>query len=256
MHIIKSYLLSFQIQNISKNNEQENDYEEDVTSFSTNPPCKFSSTLWIHIGFIVWRVKLKNKTEKKMWECISSIKGFFEWYFSKNVLPIWANLNNSQGQDLIIKCEFMKNYKSHIDNLFWVFENCVSKFVLKNIIAFLVKLCPLHCGVGSWGKYVSKVLHAIDMEFMSNIWRWIQCSYMFRPCLISMQWLAYHLHQHLWWASHPSIQKALIPVLPNVSSCWFPPQPERMPFPFKLVRNSWSYSGLLFFFSHYTSTPS
>ncbi|XP_027251577.1 B-cell scaffold protein with ankyrin repeats isoform X2 [Cricetulus griseus] len=28
----------FMIQNISKNNEQENDYEEDVTSFSTNPP--------------------------------------------------------------------------------------------------------------------------------------------------------------------------------------------------------------------------
>ncbi|EGW11137.1 B-cell scaffold protein with ankyrin repeats, partial [Cricetulus griseus] len=30
----------FMIQNISKNNEQENDYEEDVTSFSTNPPWR------------------------------------------------------------------------------------------------------------------------------------------------------------------------------------------------------------------------
>lgn len=73
MYIIKKYLLSFQIQNINRNNEQENDYEEDAASFSTHSPCKFSSTPWIHTCFIVWCMKPKNKTEQKMWEGISSI---------------------------------------------------------------------------------------------------------------------------------------------------------------------------------------
>lgn len=62
-------------------------------------------------------------------------------------------------------------------------------------------------------------------------------SYMFRPDLISMQWLAYHPPQCLWWASHPSIWKTLLPVVLCVSTCWLPSQPVKMAFPFKLVQN-------------------
>lgn len=62
-------------------------------------------------------------------------------------------------------------------------------------------------------------------------------SYMFRPDLISMQWLAYHLPQCLWWASHPSVWKTLLPAVLCVSTCWLPSQPVKMAFPFKLVQN-------------------
>lgn len=54
----------------------------------------------------------------------------------------------------------LKHYVSPFDIPFWVFENCVPKFVFQNIIAFLVKLSSRSCKVGSWGEAVSKILHA------------------------------------------------------------------------------------------------
>ena len=49
MHVIESYTPLFQIQEVSRDNEQENHYEEGITSFSTCSPRKLSSMLHIYI---------------------------------------------------------------------------------------------------------------------------------------------------------------------------------------------------------------
>lgn len=43
IHIIENYIpFCLQIQEVSRNNEEESDYEEDITSFSTCSPSKCS----------------------------------------------------------------------------------------------------------------------------------------------------------------------------------------------------------------------
>ena len=49
MHIIENCTPLFQVQEVSKDNEQESHHEEGITSFSTCSPSKCSSMFHIYI---------------------------------------------------------------------------------------------------------------------------------------------------------------------------------------------------------------